>query len=370
MMHRLCILAVSLCLFSIPTLANPTRTSTTKNELHALSNKINIIEQNIQHAISTQKAETQALATTEIKLGEQVLSLHNIQKNILNKQNSIHETALEISQLKIKLSAQQTSLANHLQARYAMGKDRPMQWLLSQKNPSHLNRQLTLYQYILESDKTLILTVQQTTQNLIKNEATLSTEVDALRQLQDNVIQQQKELSLIKIQHQKLVEAIAQSIKTKKDTLKNCREDQERLQALLKAVSQPIPKRVVANIAEIQLTPHLANPLQEKSSRAERLNQGLFFYAKEGLSVNAVLPGKIVFSDWLRGYGLLIIIDHGNNTMTLYAHNESLFKHKGQSVKKGEQIATVGHTGGLRENGLYFEIRRRGKAIPPRQWLS
>ena len=94
------------------------------------------------------------------------------------------------------------------------------------------------------------------------------------------------------------------------------------------------------------------------------------FYAAEGAAVTAVYPGKVVFSDWLKGYGLLLIIDHGRGFMTLYAHNQSLFKQKGDSVNQGEQFATVGHSGGLKQNGLYLEIRQRGQAISPLAWLS
>lgn len=100
------------------------------------------------------------------------------------------------------------------------------------------------------------------------------------------------------------------------------------------------------------------------------MNQGLIFFANEGMPVNAVSTGKVVFSDWLKGYGLLLIIDHGQGFMTLYAHNQSLFKQKGDNVQRGEQIATVGHSGGIKQNGLYFEIRQRGKAVPPLKWLT
>ena len=86
--------------------------------------------------------------------------------------------------------------------------------------------------------------------------------------------------------------------------------------------------------------------------------------------MNAVYSGKVVFSDWLKGYGLLLIIDHGQGFMTLYAHNQTLFKQKGDTVTQGIQIASVGHTGGLKQNGLYFEIRQYGKAIPPLKWLG
>ena len=100
------------------------------------------------------------------------------------------------------------------------------------------------------------------------------------------------------------------------------------------------------------------------------MNQGVTFFAKEGAPVLAVHSGKVVFSDWLNGYGLLLILDHGDGFMTLYANNEALFKQKGDSVTQGDQIATVGHSGGIKQNGLYFEVRQRGKAISPLAWMS
>ncbi len=114
----------------------------------------------------------------------------------------------------------------------------------------------------------------------------------------------------------------------------------------------------------------LPKPVQTKPNGFQRMNQGLTFFAAEGAPVTAVYPGKVVFSDWLNGYGLLLIIDHGQGFMTLYAHNQSLFKSKGTNVIQGEQIATVGHSGGLKQNGLYFEVRHGGKAVPPLEWLS
>jgi septal ring factor EnvC (AmiA/AmiB activator) len=114
----------------------------------------------------------------------------------------------------------------------------------------------------------------------------------------------------------------------------------------------------------------LPRPVQNNSNSFEKMNQGLMFFANEGEPVSSVYPGKVVFSDWLRGYGLLLIIDHGNGFMTLYAHNQSLYKHKGDTVHQGESIASVGHSGGILKNGLYFEVRQRGKAVPPLEWLS
>lgn len=110
--------------------------------------------------------------------------------------------------------------------------------------------------------------------------------------------------------------------------------------------------------------------MQTQGRSFRKMHQGVTFFAEEGAVVTAVYPGKIVFSDWLKGYGLLLIIDHGQGFMTLYAHNQSLFKRKGQYVNQNEQIASVGHSGGIKQNGLYFEIRLKGKAVPPLNWLS
>ena len=85
--------------------------------------------------------------------------------------------------------------------------------------------------------------------------------------------------------------------------------------------------------------------------------------------MHAIYSGKVVFSEWLNGYGLIIIVDHGDGFMSLYANNQSLYKRKGETIVKGEQIASVGHSGGKRENGLYFELRHKGKPVSAKQWI-
>ena len=98
--------------------------------------------------------------------------------------------------------------------------------------------------------------------------------------------------------------------------------------------------------------------------------QGMLFRAPEGAEVSACASGRVVFSDWLRGYGNLLIVDHGGTYMSVYANNESVLKNVGDKVAAGETIATVGSSGASDEPGLYFEIRYKGKPINPQPWLS
>ncbi len=98
--------------------------------------------------------------------------------------------------------------------------------------------------------------------------------------------------------------------------------------------------------------------------------RGLLIRAKQGANVVAAGPGTVVFSDWMRGFGNLLIVDHGSNYLSVYANNESLYKSVGDKVKQGETIASVGNSGGEERPGLYFELRRRGTPIDPSPWLA
>jgi len=100
-----------------------------------------------------------------------------------------------------------------------------------------------------------------------------------------------------------------------------------------------------------------------------RRSTGILIAAAAGTEVHAVQSGRVVFSDWMTGYGMLLILDHGNDYMSLYAHNESLYKQVGEAVQRGEAIASVGNSGSGGNAALYFELRHRGQPVNPDQWL-
>jgi septal ring factor EnvC (AmiA/AmiB activator) len=99
-------------------------------------------------------------------------------------------------------------------------------------------------------------------------------------------------------------------------------------------------------------------------------SKGLFIRAKEGTPVHAVAHGQVVFADWMRGFGNLLIIDHGDAYMSVYAYNEALLKQVGDPVAMGERVAMVGATGGREQSGLYFEMRHLGKPFDPMRWVA
>jgi septal ring factor EnvC (AmiA/AmiB activator) len=98
--------------------------------------------------------------------------------------------------------------------------------------------------------------------------------------------------------------------------------------------------------------------------------RGLFIAAPSGQQVRAVAGGRVVFADWLRGFGNLLIIDHGDSYMSLYGFNETLFKQVGEPVQTGDSVAAVGNSGGAGDSGLYFELRHQGKPFDPLGWVN
>lgn len=341
----------------------------TKNKLKQLDAQINSLQQTLSSAHDKQGVLNKELSETEKQIGEGVRKLHSIQDDIKNKENKITDLQKQVNQLNQQLITQQQLLANHVRARYQMGEYQPLKLLLNQDEPNNVSRILTYYQYIVKSRQQLIDKIDKTRVSLSESKEKLRTELIANKQLKTELTQHQQQLQQNKSYHTTLIQSLNHEIQDKQNTLREVRKNKENLARLLKSLAT---QQSITPMSKpfSQMRKKLPLPVQSQGRSLRKMNQGVTFFAEEGAVVTAVYPGKVVFSDWLKGYGLLLIIDHGQGFMTLYAHNQSLFKSKGQYVRQNEQIASVGHSGGIKQNGLYFEIRLKGKAIPPLNWLS
>lgn len=363
--YRLLFITSLICFTN--TWANAPSEKKTKIELSQLERHMVQIKNQITVDKKSRNKIYQSLALTEKKLGDDLHQLHTLGQQEEQKKQAILELIQRIEPLNQQLKTQQLALSNHVRARHRLGALHPWEWLLHQETPRTMARLFVFYHYLFKADQQLIEHVRETTQKLEKNQRVLTHEQKSLQKLEDELTHHQEHLSRMQREQHALIEALDDTIQSKRDQLQTYQQDKARLRALLKklASKKAHPQSKSFNFERS----HLPYPLKSRSKETKPLNQGIVFLAHEGAPVVSVLSGKIIFSDWLKGYGLLIIIDHGEGLLSLYAHNASLYISQGASVKQGQQIATVGHTGGLRENGLYFEVRRRGRAIPPRQWM-
>ncbi len=342
--------------------------SQTQTKLNQINDKIALLKRTIASAHDRRGALNKELASTEKQLGEGIKKLRITQRNMKLTQQKIAVLQNKVMDLNHQLSSQQQMLIAHIRTRYQMGEYQPLKWLLNQENPNKINQLLTYYQYIIKSRQNLIDQIDLTRKKLNENKELLNKELSLNQQLQKQLLAEQQQFKQHKSYHIALIESLESEIETKQNKLHEFEKDKKNLSHLLVSLAQ---QSVVQNsVPFINMRKKLPPPVLTNNKSLKKINQGVTFFADEGTTVTAIYPGKVVFSDWLKGYGLLLIIDHGQGFMTLYAHNQSLFKKKGQMVRQNEQIARVGHSGGIKQNGLYFEIRLRGKAISPLDWLA
>jgi len=340
----------------------------TKSKLNELETKISSLKQELIKAKDKTSLLNNELSTVEKKISANIMQIRINEKKVESKQSIIKELTFKIDELNDKLTTQQQLLASHVRTRYILGEYQPLKWLINQDDPYKASHLLTLYQYILQSRKNLIDKIQETKTNLAINQNKLHLEVKDMQILTADIKQQQQKFEQDKIYSKEIINSINEDILNKEQGLNEYLKNKNNLtQILANILKHSIENK---NKPIILMRSKLPQPVVDNNHKTLKLNQGIVFFANEGSPVNAVYQGKVVFSDWLNGYGLLLIVDHGHGFMTLYAHNQSLFKQKGETVFQGEQIATVGHSGGIKKNGLYFEIRQSGKAIPPLKWLS
>jgi septal ring factor EnvC (AmiA/AmiB activator) len=348
--------------------AENTSVMSAKTNLKQLETKISQLQHTLNRAQDKQSVIHHELQLNEKQMAAGQRQLQLVQQDLNNNEARIKTLQLHIDKINDQLHSQQQLLAQHMRVQYKMGEYQPIKWLLNQDNPYEIDRLLTLHQYIVKSRKLVLDGVMDTQKKLLSNQNELKQTLHAQQQLQQQLTKHQQQLDRNKLYHTALLRSLQQDIQNKQQMLASYRRNQANLSRLLDTLVQQ--SVLQTRYPFTQLQHKLMNPVQTTRSSIQKLNHGAIFYANEGAAVQAVYPGKVVFCDWLNGYCYLMIIDHGWGFMTLYANNQSLFKRKGDSVVQGEQIASVGHSGTLKQNGLYFEIRRRGKAISPLDWMS
>lgn len=347
---------------------NTSAVAQTKTKLMQLETKISNLKHTLNNAQDKNAVLNHELAATEKQISVGIHQLRNLQQKMASTQHKIRALQLQVNLLDKQLHEQQDLLAKHLRARYTMGEYQPLTWLLNQNTPDTTSRLLTFYQYIVQSRQQIIDHTHETQKNLTESQDKLQKEITAELALQQQLSKHQQKLEQNKLYNIAILNSLNKEIHSKQQMLTDYQRNKDNLSNVLKSLVQQSILQTQRTF--MSMRKKLPRPLAANNNSLQKINQGVVFFAPEGARINAVYPGKVVFSDWLNGYGLLLIVDHGRGFMTLYAHNQSLFKHKGEFVDLGEQIATVGHSGGLKKNGLYFEIRQRGKAIPPLKWLS
>jgi len=318
------------------------------------------------------------------QLKQQSQSVSNLNRELLQLNRQITLQADELKQLESQQKQQKQlytqqidALNKQIRAAYISNQPNFLKVLLSQQDPATLSRNTTYYHYFHQARQQQLVEINTILQNLSEDQKLLFA---AQKQQQQLFTQQQQKQERLKEQTQQRLATIQQldkKIASQDSKLALLREQQQSLQSLIHSLDTPANNAKPAVNFSKQVG-SLLWPIKGKvlARYGSPRNigtltwQGILIAAPAGRNVVATAPGQIVFADWLRGFGQLIIIDHGNQYMTLYGNNDTLLKQVGDNVGAGELIAQSGDKGLHQHAGLYFEVRHKGNPINPLKWLG
>ncbi len=350
---------------------------TKKEELQQLQGRISELQTVLQSAKAQQSELSQKLQAVERKIGEQTRRLRVLGDTLSRQRAQLQQLRQRRNAQEQELEGHRSLLAQQLRTAYAMGRQERIKILLNQQDPATISRVMAYYDYFNRARIEQLALIEQLVGTLQETEAELTRETRRLEQLQARELQQQAELKQSRQARRAVIEALSEEIRHKGQELDGLKRNEARLKALLQQLQQhpATPAETIQHQPFRTLKGRL--PWPSKGRLTARFGMakgaglrwdGVVIAGEEGQEVRAVHHGRVAFADWLRGFGLLLIIDHGDGYMSLYGHNQSLFKEAGDWVQPGEVIALVGSSGGRLETGVYFSIRKKGKPVNPKKW--
>lgn len=374
---QIAISSVLLLLFSSALLA----ADSDREKLEQLKSSISKLEQRLEQRSQEKNDLVNSLKKVELEAAATGKRIRQLNRQIDSSRKKLSTLEKQQRALQQNIKDQNSAIAEHLTAAYKLGDQEPIKLLLNQEDPQQLSRLFKYYSYFLDARNKKIETYLADVEKL----SALMTEVNQQKLLLDSnrkkLVQDQEQFAAISKRRSEALKQLNTSLKNDRSKLEKMVAERAELEELL--------NRVETAVSEVALTPPVIQqsfvsqkgllqwPLKGRvahsfgSQRSGTLRwQGWLIGAKSGESVNAVHDGHVIFSNYLRGFGLLIILNHGDGYMTLYAHNKELLKDTGDWVLSSETIARAGDTGGLEKPALYFEIRKQGQPADPSEWLG
>jgi len=363
-------------------IASSNELTTKATELQALQKRIKGLRQELEHDTSVYAKSERTLRRTERKIGRINKKIHKLDTQLKAQEKKLKKLRKQEQNQRQDLFRQRQLLAGQIRASYATGKQEYLKILLNQEDPASLGRILTYYDYFNRARSDEISQLTATIASIKETQQDLKDEQQKTLQFQQKRRNEKRDLTASKLERKKLLNKLRLEISSKSDQLAQMQRNEEELQQILKQLelaleefptAAPVIREPFAKLRGKLKWPTKGRHLHSFGSPRKLANlrwNGVVIKANEGASVRAIAHGQVIFSDWLRGYGLLIIIDHGEGYMSLYGHNQSLFKDVGDSVDRNEVISLIGSSGGSEQNALYFEIRHNREPTNPKRWCK
>ncbi|MCX7627925.1 MAG: peptidoglycan DD-metalloendopeptidase family protein [Methylophilaceae bacterium] len=390
--------AVFLLLFLLPVSAQDARPPS-REALQELQSRIESLKRELDRTEEAHAEVSDALKQSEQAISEANRKLHELRQQQKENATTLEALRKDRSALESAIAAQQKTLREQLYRQYLNGQQSYLRALLEQRDPNAIARDLRYFSYVAKARAELIASLRKNLDKVATLDARTEATLKEIGRLQEAQLLERHHLQKQQAERKRLLQRLSAQLKAQRGEISRLERDEKRLSRLIERLARIVPKSSRKTpTSQDRSAPTLRNevlptPELEGSAftalkgklrlpvRGEVTNRfgtsreeggitwkGLFIRAAEGEEVRAVANGQVVFADWLRGFGNLMILDHGGGYMSLYGNNQALLKRVGDLVKAGDVIAAVGNTGGIPESGLYFEMRHQSKPFDPLAW--
>ena len=383
-----------------------------QSELESLSARIEGLMAEIARDNSTADNITEDLDRLDQNKAVLNRRIRQNEQEVVALDETLFRLKTEADQLSLELAAAEESLTGLIRSRYMLRDTNPLRVLLDQQDPQAAARRLTMFRYLVESGNRELLNLERLVDSVQRNRADSLTHQKALAVVKDSLDRDRKSLAQEETEYRQRLASVRQKLTQSEQQITIYREREIALEQLIAELSKPPPRSREPDAAsgdnsqqepqaELASAPQSGASRVAKKSQPRRLTggfskqkgrlslplasplsarfgdrradsglkwEGLLFESREGEPVHAIFPGQVVFSDWFRGYGQLMVVDHGEGFMSLYGHNRELGATVGELVDAGQVIAKAAAAGQPPVPGVYFEIRHNGAPDDPLKW--
>ena len=363
-----------------PAFAQEDEETQTRARLEKLRHDMTALSGELERDMKTRGSLQTALRKSELAIGRTRRDIEQTRKRLQQAQSKLAQLRRQRQQLLIARGEQQELITREIQMAYQMGKQGQLKLLLNQERPDTLARSMAYYEYFYQARQDHIERYLDILVDIDKVEPDIVDTASQLEASRTTLGEQEQQLVIGKQQRQRDLGLLNKAIRGKDARLQKMAADREELERLLEVIEQAVAELQIpmefqdfASQKGAMYWPVTGTPSNRFGGRragSQMRWRGLVIPAEEGSKVASIHHGRVVFADWFRGSGLLLIIDHGDGYMSLYAHNQALLRDVGEWVSGGSPVAMVGNSGGQQEAALYFEIRHDGKPINPDAWMS
>ena len=350
-------------------------------ELKGLRTQIQSLQQKLEANQRKKSNAEKRLHDVENQISETSRVLRRIDSELDAKRRQLRSLQEKQRGQAVKLKRQREHLASEARMAYAMGHQQQVKLLLNQEQPSAVGRMLVYFGYFSRARLDQIDAMRATLEQLHALEDSIAQKTESLTVLRNSQQLESQRLQERKLTRRQAVAALSRELKNQGGELRRLKTDEQQLQELVSSLQELLidipaddtlqqPFKTLQGKLRWPTRGRLAKRFGTRRGSGGLKWRGVMIEAAEGGNVRAVSQGRVAFSDWMRGFGLLVIIDHGDGYMSLYGHNQALYKEVGEWVDTGEVVALLGASGGQAESGLYFELRHKGQPINPVRWCA